>query len=346
MKQLKSLLFTIAFAVLAGILTAPIVGASVVAIAGGITAISFIPTGSGSGVAYAGIYREVWTGEMVKRFTHEATFLERIPDQSRYVDNDVIHLIDIGVHPDVLINNTTYPLTPQDLGNDDIAISIPKFETVPTSITNDELYAITYNKIQAAMDIHREALQMATGDKAAHAIAPNSNTTDTPIVETSGGDNGDGFNRMEIDNIISLKKKFDDLKLPKVGRILVLSSQHVNDLLLTSQSFRDQYYDISEGKIAKLFGFEIYEYINTPVYDGTTKVKKAYGAAAAGTDLISSFAFINNEIFKAKGSTVSYLQEAKSDVLNKRNLLSYDLRFVALPKKARAIGAIINKVTA
>ena len=47
-------------------------------------------------------------------------------------------------------------------------------------------------------------------------------------------------------------------------------------------------------------------------------------------------------MFKAKGSVEAFLQAAKDDVLNKRNLCSFNLRFVALPKKARATGALID----
>ncbi|MBN1250682.1 MAG: hypothetical protein JXA16_01005 [Bacteroidales bacterium] len=340
MKTLKTILFTMVMAIFGGMAIASGTGLPVLPVIGGLTITSLIPSGE-SGIAFVGVYREVWTGEMIKRFTHTATFLEKVPDYSRYVGNDVIHLVDVGAHPSVLINNTTYPLTPQSLGNDDIGISLSKFETEPISITNDELYAISYNKIKAAHDLHREALQMGTADKAAHAFAPASDSSVTPIVKTSGGDNGNGFKRLLIADIIRLKKKFDDMKAPKNGRTLVLGNQHIADLLSISESFQNQYQNIAEGKVLKLYGFEVHEYINTPLYDGAF-VKKAYAAVAAGTDRESSFAFVNSRMFKAKGTIEAFLQEAKDDVLNKRNLSSFDLRFIALPKKNEAIAAIVS----
>ena len=46
-------------------------------------------------------------------------------------------------------------------------------------------------------------------------------------------------------------------------RQLVLCPDHVNDLLLTSQAFREQYnIDRNSGKVGNLYGFEIYEYGN------------------------------------------------------------------------------------
>ena len=55
------------------------------------------------------LYKEVWTGELVKYLRRglEATWLAGIPDASSIVENDVIHLVAVGVDPDVLINNTT-----------------------------------------------------------------------------------------------------------------------------------------------------------------------------------------------------------------------------------------------
>jgi len=332
-------LFSFLIAILAGTAIATASALPVLPIIGGLAIVSFIPTGAGSGVAMVGVYREVWTGEMVKRFTHTGKFLEAVPDYSRFADNDVIHLVDIGAHPDVLINNTTYPLTPQSLGENDISISLAKFETVPTAITDDELNAISYPKMEAAVTLHREALEMSTSDKAAHALAPTSDTANTPIVKTTGGNNGSGFKRMTMSDIKTLKRKYDDMKAPKEGRVLVLSNQHIEDLLVVSEVFQNQYQNISEGQILRLYGFDIYEYVSNPVYNATF-VKKAYGAVSAVTDRESSFSFIKNMTFKARGSVVPYLTPAEA--LNKRNIISYNLYHVALPKKLYGIAAIVN----
>ena len=87
-------------------------------IVGGVcTALSFVPSGANGVVAFAGLNQEIWTYVLVDTFARAeaGTFLEEIPDESRHViasrnDNDIIHLVDVGVDPDVLINNTTYPI--------------------------------------------------------------------------------------------------------------------------------------------------------------------------------------------------------------------------------------------
>ncbi len=182
---------------------------------------------------------------MIKAFNLTGTFLDRVPDYSRYVENDVIHLTEIGVQPDVLINNTVYPLTPKALGDKDIPISLDKLETDATAITDDELYALSYNKMQAAIGLHRDALVETALKRAIYSFAPNADSEKTPIVKTTGGDNGSSRKKMTIADIISLKKKFDEQKIPADGRMLVLCPQHVNDLLLENEVFQRQYQDIA-----------------------------------------------------------------------------------------------------
>ena len=61
--------------------------------------------------------------------------------------------------------------------------------------------------------------------------------------------------------------------------MLVLCSDHVNDLLQTEQRFKDHYnINQTEGKIRRLYGFDIFEYDGTPYYNATTRKELAWGA--------------------------------------------------------------------
>ena len=95
----------------------------------------------------AGVYVEVWTRQVVEHYTHalEGTFLEGVPDFSQYAENDVVHLSDVSGDPTVLVDNTTYPLEIEELEDGDVSIKLSKFETKPTQVTDDELYALAYD---------------------------------------------------------------------------------------------------------------------------------------------------------------------------------------------------------
>lgn len=292
-----------------------------------------------------GLHKEVWTGEMIRRFTHEGTFLQAVPDYSRYVDNNVIHLVDAGAKPEVLINNTTYPIAIQELTDSDVAISLDKFQTKATPITDDELHAISYKKIEHVVTSHRESLQETTGDKAAHAFAPAGDATETPVLKTTG-DLVAGRKMMIHKDLVAFKAKLDTLKIPMRSRNIILSTKHENDLLMVDEKFEKQYNNRKEGTVINYMGFNFFSYINTPKYavDGTTGVasKVAFGAVLAGTEVDASVFFYGPHMFKCKGDAKRYFSEAEKDPQHQRNLVNYRQYFIALPKVNLGTGAIID----
>ena len=293
----------------------------------------------------AGVLKEVWTGELVKalRAGMEATWLDGIPDNSSLVDNDVIHLVDVGVDPDVLINNTTYPIPLQALDDKDIAISLDKFQTKVTPITDDELYAISYQKMARVKESHANSLNDAKFQKAAHAMCPQGNSASTPVLKTSGDyvDGTSGRRRLTLKDVVSLKAAFDKAKIPTVGRRLVLCTDHVNDLLLVDQNFKDQYYNYTSGKIANLYGFEVYEFVNNPLYT-MAGAKKALDATSTAGEYQASFAFYTQRVFKATGSTKMYYSDAATDPEYQRNKINFRHYFICMPKKQDACGVIMS----
>jgi len=294
-----------------------------------------------AGVLRAGVYTEIWTGELVKalRAGLDGTWLQGIPDQSSIVNNDVIHLVEVGVDPDVLVNNTTYPIPLQALDDKDIAISLDKFQTKVTPITDDELYAISYDKIARVKESHANAITDSKFQKAAHALAPQKDGDSTPVIATTGEDDGTGRKRLTVADLVSLKARLDKLKVPAQGRRLVLCPDHVNDLLLTNQTFERQYnIDRADGTVGKLEGFDIYEFVNNPYYT-TAGVKGELGSTDGYQ---ASFAFYTQRVFKATGSTKMYYSEASTDPENQRNLINFRHYFICMPKKEDACGAVYS----
>mgnify|MGYP007023329825 FL=1 len=329
--------FVLAFAL--GVL--PAVGA-VAAVGGTMMLGGFMP----KGVAMDGVLTEVWTGELIKalRSGDKATFLDGLPDYSQYAENDVIHMVDVGGDPDVLVNNTTYPIAIQQLTDTDAVFSLDKFQTKPTSITDDELYALSYDKMASVKERHAQALLVKKYAKAIHALAPDSNAAKTPVLKTTGdveGGAATGRRMMQRSDIIALKKKFDVMQVPTEDRRLVLCPDHVNDLLMQDQKFAEQYYNYTTGKIANLYGFQVYEFVNNPVYKAAgTKV--AFGTAAGANEFQASVAFYGKMTFKATGSTKMYYSEAKTDPQNQRSLVNFRHYFIVLPKKKEAIAAVMS----
>ena len=298
----------------------------------------FLPKGA----ALEGVYTEVWTGELVKQLRGgmTASFLDGVSDYSDAVNNEVVHLVDVGGDPDVLINNTTYPIATQELEDGDIALGLDKFQTKKTAVSDDQLFAISYDKMGSVIERHGDAITIAKFKKAAHALAPNSNTAKTPVVPTSGEDDN-GRKKCTRKDIIALKRKLDDLQIPAAGRRLVLCSDHVNDLLEDDQKFRDQYYNYTTGKIANMYGFEVYESENCPYFtkEGT---KVPFKNSPSGTDHQASFCFYTKRVFRAQGSTKMYYRDAQTNPDYQQNEVNFRHYYIVLPKKMEAIGAIYS----
>lgn len=297
----------------------------------------------------SGVRKEIWTGKVIEEFSalEKDTFLQGIEDFSRYVSNvgdeaQVIHAVYMGVAPDVLINNTTYPIPVQTLGEEDVTIQLDKYQTKQTPVTDDELYALTYDKIATVKSKHAKSIARNKIKKAIHALAPNGGTDAMPVLLTTGADDGTGRRRLAPADLILLKKKLDDLEVPEFGRRIVLCNDHVNDILSWEQKFSEQYYNYKSGKVSEFFGFEVFDYTGNPYFTPSTKEKLAFGAVPEATDRKASVFFSLERAAKAQGWTKMYYSEAAKDPAYQRNMMNFRHHFIVMPTREEARGAIVS----
>jgi len=296
------------------------------------------------------ILKDLWTAELLTKFRHDALFLSRIKSEDDKVNFNAIHLADIGADPAVLVNNTTYPIAVNTRTDADVTISLDKFDTENTAVTRDELHGLPYDKGASVIDQHKNVLEEKTADKAAHSLCPATAVADTTaLIMTTGASNGATNPRkvMTFAEIIAAKKFMDDLKVPKKDRILVLCSDHVNDLLNADEKFRDQYKNMVTGQILSAYGFDIYEYGEIPKYKvvATVLTKKAWAAAAdAANDQAASFFFYAPRVFQAKGTADMFYQDATTNPEYRRSVVGFQMYHICMPKKTIGFGAIVSTI--
>ena len=157
------------------------------------------------------------------------------------------------------------------------------------------------------------------------------------MLKTTGErDAATGRLKMTKTDLLNMKRKMDALGVPAMGRRAVLCSDHINDLLETEQTFREQYnINRNDGTVGRLYGFDIYEFANNPLYT-TAGVKKDLGKAAETGEFQCSFAFYVSRVFKATGSTKMYWSASENDPEYQRNKINFRHRFICMPKKADA----------
>lgn len=313
--------------------------------ANAIAAVSPLIAPAGSALR-AGLYSEIWTGETIKAFRNSLEslgWLSKIRSfDSQVAKNNTINFVDLGGDPAVLVNNTSYPIGVETLADANRAITLDKYQTKATKVTDDEARGLSYDKIGSVIERHRDVVDETKYARALHALAPDSHAAKHPVLTTTGEAVGNRL-RLTVADVINLKSSYDALKVPVPGRVLVLCPEHVNDLLLQDTTFATRYNNTKDGKIANMYGFEIYEFVDAPKYDNTGK-KKAFNAKAADTDRNASVSFYAPRMMKATGETKAYLDEP--DTQNQEWRYNVRHYFICLPLKNEAIGALVSGVKA
>ncbi|MCO5253626.1 MAG: hypothetical protein M9892_04575 [Bacteroidetes bacterium] len=291
----------------------------------------------------AQLYKELAERELIKKFRHEHSWLGTVRSKPQWVSNDVIKIPRQGADPQVLINNKIYPIQSNDREDDFIAVALNKYDTTNTTVSDDELEALPYEKVSDVQVQHREKLEQDTGEHALYSIAPAADSAKTPVLVTTGSNDGNGRKRLTTIDLINYKKELDVLAVPRRGRMLILCADHVADLLTEDLTFRNSYQNIKGGLISTSYmGFETWEDM-TPVHyalDGGVLTKEAFGAVPTG--FAASVVAFKGNLAKATGTVKRYMVKAENDPNNRRNTIGFRLYFIAVAIKDEGMGAIVS----
>lgn len=298
-----------------------------------------------------GVNQEIWTDVLVQDFqaTEKAAWLGEIPDESRHViaskgTNDIIHLVDVGIDPEVFTDNIPSPIGYQQQVDGDIPIQLRTHVTRATSITIEEMQYITYDKIRLVQAKHKRSVMNRKHQIAAHTLTPASNTSSTPIFTTTGDNDGTGRKRLKFTDLLTLKKAFDDQKIPLNERVLVLSSEHYNDLLheclAATKPTGHLAYDDAGVLSQRLQGFKTFLYIDVPLINVSALTRASFGTVEDTNNKQASFAYHSKDMFRAAGRTWNI-----TDPVNTQTHASaYNVRhnYIVTPRKQRGIAGIVS----
>jgi len=306
------------------------------------SALLSLHTKAQSGAAQSLVLLELWDQELIKNFRHTGSWVNEIPRKDEYVMYNAVNLVQLGVDPDVLINNTTYPIAVQQIDDDTVIITLGKYQTKATPVTDDEMIGIPYDKEGSLLERHRLTVEELSRRRLLHALAPAADSASTPLVYTTGDDNGSGFKRCTPQDIIDLAKRYADAGIPMDQWRLVLSNQHIADLLHYDVTLNTRMQNNADGSIMpNFYGFKTFRDIYTPTYaaDGTLN---AWGAAPVGTDMVSSIAFAPIRSWQAAGFRKTYYSPAAQDPLNQRSLFNIRVHHGGGKTKAEGFGGILS----
>lgn len=292
------------------------------------------------------IQNELAEKELIKKFRHDNSWMSDLTPKNQWVGNDVIKIPRQGADPTVLINNAVYPIVTNNHADDFIVAALNKYDTTNESVTADELYALPYDKVGSTQEKHRLTLEESTAMHALHSIAVAADSVNTPVLETTGPDDGTGRKRLITKDLIDLWKKLGTLKVPLAGRVLVLSQEHAADLMIEdadrAKSWGSEW---TEGKVpASHVGFRLWVVSISPRYeqdptDNNIWKKQPY-AAVNGNE--ASICFFKPNAIKATGSVERFARAAKDDPENRQNTIGFRLYFGAYCMKDEGFAAIVS----
>lgn len=272
------------------------------------------------GVMQHGIDVEIWINMIIDKLFVDNSILTKVfREDDRVLGGSVVHIPQAGANAGGEKNRTVFPAGAVTRTDTDITYPLDVYTTNPVHILDAEKMQISYDKMASVMIDQIEWLDGAITADALYAWAA---TGAGQIVRTSGADSADNLapsatGTRKIMTVKDFKKAMIALNkqnASKMGRFALLDSDMLGELmddpaLLARDVAKEA--DYKEGRVARLFGFDIMERSeNTLFTNASTPVKKAVGATAAATDNKSSLFFQRDSLTLALGEKKFYANEA------------------------------------
>lgn len=298
--SLKALCINVVLAFLASLFIAPALGASVPLVATTIVATStiaqYIAPELFKGIAMEGLQTEVWIAGIKENPIPNDSFLYKSVDLSQYVENNKLHLAEAGVEPQVhedyfASSSSALPVaTIDDIANEVVLKTYSTEQTLHRELQEIEL---SYDKRSSVIQRHRASLAKNLGKRAAWAWAPQKDNEWNKVLALTGSDS-------IIDAIIDLKQFMEEKDIVE-GVNICFTPEHFARIRKEDKRL---YKDIMNEK--QMYGINVFQYSQNPLYDGTTKEKKPFGAVKASSDKRASFMWVTSEVFRCFGDVKMY----------------------------------------
>lgn len=347
MKQFSivRLLTSIMFCFLSGSVFGPMVGLEAdtaglaMVAAGGV--MSFLPMPQG--VAMAGLAQEVWASALLEKFFPKGLWLSMAMDMSEFVNFNKINLAEIGVTPEVYLNQTT-TIGTVDASDSPSELILNIYDSQNTKLDRPAIQIErNYNQVAAYTKRHADAIRTYFLKHAAFNFAPAGNSASTPVLAATGADRGDGKRALTIKDVIALQTAFNLAEIPQQDRVLVLDSQHQADLLNADKDLYKAFADVNTGEVSQLlYGFKVF--VGTSELPKYTSVsaKVAFGAVVPGGAGQTSIAFQAGEVMRCQGDVGMFHLEASMNTGDRKDVIGFNMRGLATRMRNFGVGALVS----
>lgn len=282
------------------------------------------------------IEKQIWISMLMEHYYPNRTFLSRSVDMSAMVEYNKINLAEAGVAPEVLVDNTEFPIGTAQRSDTPLELPLHTFDSKNTVVRNVEEMETAYDKMDSVVRQHRNTLYAKTAAYAANNWAPSKTADLTPVKATSGtGTNKQGLVPLSFEDVLAMDAWFRSQDIDPSTMVAVLNPYHLADLMAEDMKL---YKEMLSGN--KLFGFDLYTFSQLPYYNATSGAKVAFGTKAQNTDTQCSLFYSTEEVMRADGDIEVFARY--KDPEERGDLIGFQKRFTALPIRNKYQAAIYS----
>ncbi len=241
------------------------------------------------------IQKEIWEDHIEGNLFKNNEFLLASTDAGQYVlQGAVVHIPQAGAIANVVKNRSSLPATVVQRGDTDITYTLDEYTTDPILIPNAETFELSYNKRESVLGEYESSLRQTVADNLLIDWSPSGSTglvvrtTGVATATTLAGTTGNRA-KFTVNDLKGAQLQLNKQNVPMEGRYALISADMFQQLTddMSATQYRDfsAAYDVKDGVLGRLFGFNIMMRSNVVTYtNDTTPVVNPYGATPAATD--------------------------------------------------------------
>jgi len=241
------------------------------------------------------IQKEIWQDHIEGNLFKNNEFLLASTDAGQYVlQGKVVHIPQAGALPTIVKNRSSLPATVVQRGDTDVTYTLDEFTTDPILIPNAETFELSYNKRESVLSEYESSLRQTVADNLLIDWCPSGSTgtvirtTGTATATHLAGTTGTR-NKFTVNDLKNAQLQLNKQNIPMEGRYALISADMFQQLTddMSATQYRDfsAAYDVKDGVLGRLFGFNIMMRGSVATYtNATAPVVNPYGTTAAATD--------------------------------------------------------------
>ncbi|MBE2289345.1 MAG: hypothetical protein IAE95_07305 [Chitinophagaceae bacterium] len=241
------------------------------------------------------IQKEIWQDHIEGNLFKNNEFLLASTDASQYVlQGKVVHIPQAGATATVVKNRASVPATVVQRTDTDVTYVLDEFTTDPILIPNAESFELSYNKRESILAEYESSLRQTIAENLLIDWSPTGATG--TIIRTTGvstathlDDTTGNRKKLTVNDLKYAQLQMNKQNIPMEGRYALISADMFQQLTddMSATQYRDfsAAYDVKDGVLGRLFGFNIMMRGSVVSYDNATLPEvNSYGALAAADD--------------------------------------------------------------